>query len=151
MKIKRFMTLLGLIFLSGLIIFYSLIWAKKSFVLDKGEMTPELAQEYDHCEKITEEISRKVAIPDETLTAGRKAISCDIRLSFTMRKYKQIKVYGVVDQSNQKTIEQVIQQNIGTDLPIELLIYEKENWKQVGTSHERQEESLIFKRWIRAQ
>jgi hypothetical protein len=148
MKKKRFVALLGLTFLIGSMIIYYIIWLKSSYTLAKGEMTQELAKEYDHCKKIIENISQKVAMPDEVMTPNRKATSCSILLGFTMTKYKQIKVYGVVDQSQQRIMADIIQQNVGRSLPVELVIYESENLKQVGAGYRRQKENEIYERWF---
>lgn len=65
---------------------YTANLVSESFQLSEGVMSPELKQQYDQCEELANLITQKVDVPFEVFTPSRKAIYCQIHLSFFMEK-----------------------------------------------------------------
>jgi hypothetical protein len=84
------------------------------------------------CEAIAESVESRYSLPPSMSVPGRPAFFCDADVrSVLMRRFDHIRIYGVIDNSEQESIIQTIKkarEQLKTK-PIVVDFYEKENWK----------------------
>ncbi|KYG70335.1 hypothetical protein AZI85_14460 [Bdellovibrio bacteriovorus] len=128
---------------------YVSVWFYKSLALSEAVLTREDQQYYEGCHSIFEKISSSVSIPASPISSTGKAMFCELRISFLMKKYLYVTIYGVTDLEQQNVVSKILQQNSPDNLLVKLVIFEKENWKKSSSGDvSRGDEKKILERWI---